>query len=196
MKLIYCSNCDSAFTPGGELKKCQCGNSVGKEVGNVVYYDGEYARPLSIDPVTFNVSSVVDVYAKKFDYVKEKQRLNESDKEFAVNVIKYLNEKATTAHSTHYPTNHTTLIIARRDEHKIGLGEFYRVIDNKVSQWKGTEYAIYLRPKTLFSKANFINYLGENHVNVNNKIQPKSFTSIINSTKESLFGSSQPDGQL
>ena len=36
-----------------------------------------------------------------------------------------------------------------------------KVIDNKVSQWKGTDSEMYLRPKTLFSPSNFEGYLNE-----------------------------------
>lgn len=39
--------------------------------------------------------------------------------------------------------------------------EIERVIDNKTSKWKGTDFDDYLRPSTLFRKSNFDGYLNE-----------------------------------
>jgi hypothetical protein len=39
--------------------------------------------------------------------------------------------------------------------------DFFKVIDNKVAQWYGTEQQQYLRPITLFSKSKFESYLNQ-----------------------------------
>ena len=41
------------------------------------------------------------------------------------------------------------------------MGNFFTVIDNKVSSWKGTEWEKYLRPETLFCASKFQGYLNE-----------------------------------
>lgn len=73
-------------------------------------------------------------------------------------VIKYLNKKANTNYRPTTKKNQQ-LIRARVNE---GFKErdFYKVIDNKVSQWLGTEMGKYLRPETLFG-TKFEGYLNE-----------------------------------
>lgn len=76
-------------------------------------------------------------------------------------VIKYLNKMANTNYRATTPKNQQ-LIRARVSE---GFKEedFYKVIDNKVSQWLGTEMSRYLRPATLFG-TKFEGYLNEKGV--------------------------------
>ncbi|MDE5670376.1 MAG: conserved phage C-terminal domain-containing protein, partial [Eubacterium sp.] len=52
-----------------------------------------------------------------------------------------------------------SLINARLNE-GFTVDDFEKVIDNKVSEWKGTEYEKYLRPETLFSNK-FESYLNQ-----------------------------------
>ncbi len=71
-------------------------------------------------------------------------------------IIEYLNLKA----KTNYRPNSKTAkkhIIARLNE-GFTVAEFKKAIDNKVKEWKDTEYAKYLRPETLFS-SKFESYL-------------------------------------
>lgn len=71
-------------------------------------------------------------------------------------IIKHLNKRA----GTHYRPNSTVTkqkIITRLKE-GFKLDDFIVVIDKKVSEWLGNEYAVYLRPETLFGNK-FESYL-------------------------------------
>lgn len=74
-------------------------------------------------------------------------------------IISYLNDKADK--NFKYTSEATKKFINGRYNDGYDLEDFKRVIDNKVSQWKGTEQEKYLRPKTLFSPSNFEGYVNE-----------------------------------
>lgn len=120
--------------------------------------------PIEIPDIV--VQQVVTDY---FDWTANKSLFSEvstidksADRDFCVKVIEYLNQCAGTSFSTKYPSSHTDLILQRKKEHKVGLQDFFRVIDNKVNQWKGDpKTQVWLRPGTLFRKTKFANYLGE-----------------------------------
>lgn len=57
-------------------------------------------------------------------------------------------------------TKKTKSLIRARIEEGFTLEDFYKVIENKVSEWQGTEYEKYLRPETLFG-TKFENYLNQ-----------------------------------
>jgi uncharacterized phage protein (TIGR02220 family) len=81
------------------------------------------------------------------------------DKENIYNpVIEYLNLKAGTKYK---PNSQKTkdLIKARQNEGFI-IEDFYKAIDNKVTEWKGTDWEKFLRPETLFSNK-FEGYLNQ-----------------------------------
>lgn len=82
----------------------------------------------------------------------ERQTENETENEQTNNtcteVIEYLNLKAQTRYRSSTPKT-KQLIRARLSEGFI-LADFKIVIDNKVSDWKGTEWEKFLRPETLF----------------------------------------------
>lgn len=78
-------------------------------------------------------------------------------------IIDYLNLKANT-HYRHNIKKTQSLINARLNEN-FTLDDFKRVIDNKVSEWKNTEMAKYLRPETLFG-TKFESYLNQKNKNV------------------------------
>ena len=73
-------------------------------------------------------------------------------------VIEYLNLKAGTKYK---PNSQKTkdLIKARQNEGFI-IEDFYKAIDNKVTEWKGTDWEKFLRPETLFSNK-FEGYLNQ-----------------------------------
>ncbi|MDU7069353.1 MAG: conserved phage C-terminal domain-containing protein [Clostridium perfringens] len=73
-------------------------------------------------------------------------------------VIDYLNSKA--GKSFKYTTKKTQDLIKARLADGFKKEEFFRVIDNKVKEWKGTEYEKYLRPETLFGNK-FEGYLNQ-----------------------------------
>ena len=74
-------------------------------------------------------------------------------------IINYLNDKA--GKNFKHTTEANKRLINGRYNDGYTLEDFMKVIDNKVSQWKGTDSEMYLRPKTLFSPSNFESYLNE-----------------------------------
>jgi hypothetical protein len=73
-------------------------------------------------------------------------------------IIDYLNEKADTKFKA--SSQATQKLIRSRMKDGYGLDDFKHVIDVKVAEWYGTDYAKYLRPKTLFG-TNFENYVNQ-----------------------------------
>jgi len=73
-------------------------------------------------------------------------------------VIDYLNSKA--GKSFKHTTKKTQDLIKARLADGFKKEEFFRVIDNKVKEWQGTEYEKYLRPETLFGNK-FEGYLNQ-----------------------------------
>ncbi|WP_341844053.1 conserved phage C-terminal domain-containing protein [Latilactobacillus sakei] len=72
-------------------------------------------------------------------------------------IISYLNQ--VTSKSFKNVETHKKLIRARWNE-KATLGDFKKVIDNKSSEWLGTDMAKYLQPSTLFGNK-FDQYLNQ-----------------------------------
>ena len=72
-----------------------------------------------------------------------------TDKEYIVEIIDYLNSKANTKYKS-TSTKTQTLIKTRLSE-GFTLEDFKTAITNKVAEWKGTEWEKFLRPDTLFS---------------------------------------------
>jgi uncharacterized phage protein (TIGR02220 family) len=73
-------------------------------------------------------------------------------------VIDYLNEKAETQFKS--SSKKTQSLIHARQSDGFTLDDFKKVIDNKVSEWKGNEMGKYLRPETLFG-TKFESYLNQ-----------------------------------
>lgn len=73
-------------------------------------------------------------------------------------VIEYLNLKANKSYRS--TTKKTQNLIRARQNEGFTLEDFKKVVDNKVSSWKGTEWEKYLRPETLFG-TKFESYLNE-----------------------------------
>lgn len=86
-------------------------------------------------------------------------------------VINYLNQKA----NTNYRTNTTKTIglINARVNEGFTVDDFKTVIDNKCSDWLGTDFEKFLRPTTLFG-TKFESYLNEKH-----EIKPKKVVNYI-----------------
>lgn len=73
-------------------------------------------------------------------------------------IIDYLNNCAGTSFKA--SSNKTQSLIKARINEKFTLQDFKKVIDNKVTCWKNTEWEKYLRPETLFG-TKFESYLNE-----------------------------------
>jgi len=82
--------------------------------------------------------------------------------------IEYLNQVAGTDYMPDFPS--TIEALSKLMELGFGLADFKLVIDKKWEQWKGTKFAAYIRPSTLFGK-NFENYLNEPRTTKTSTIQ-------------------------
>jgi len=78
-------------------------------------------------------------------------------------VVQYLNAVAETSYLPHTQAT-VDLIVARMSE-GYKFEDFKTVIDNKVADWKGTDWEKFLRPITLFSAQKFENYLNGKKIN-------------------------------
>ena len=68
----------------------------------------------------------------------------------AKEVLDYLNAKAGTKYKGK-PADLLKIKARMSPPENFGIEDFKKVIDNKVSEWKGTDMEKYLRPETLFS---------------------------------------------
>ena len=119
----------------------------------------------------FKMSEIKEIYLfgirflqqdfKIIENKKEKSVQNKEHKDIAIKVIEYLNAQAETTFSTKIGSN-IDLICARLKE-GYTLNDFKVVIDKKVKDWKGTDWAKFLRPNTLFAKTKIENYLNSNN---------------------------------
>lgn len=107
---------------------------------------------------------------------KAKSPITNEHKEIAIKVIEYLNSQAETTFSTKLGSN-TELITARIKE-GYTISDLKLVIDKKVKDWKGTDWAKFLRPNTLFAKSKIENYLNSND---NDKQPVSKFSKFANS---------------
>ncbi|MBK1810705.1 conserved phage C-terminal domain-containing protein [Clostridium sp. YIM B02505] len=104
------------------------------------------------NPSTINPSIKNNQYIKKTEENIKKQNITKV-------IVDYLNLKANTNYK------HTTALtiknIKARFKEGFILEDFYKVIDNKLLDWKGTDMEKFLRPETLFGNK-FEGYLNEN----------------------------------
>ena len=87
---------------------------------------------------------------------------NSSNNNIYIDIIEYLNQKAGTKYKATTPKTQT--LIRTRLSEGFTFDDFKTVIDNKVSEWKGTEMQQYLRPETLFG-TKFEGYLNTKPIN-------------------------------
>ncbi|MGT2800955.1 replication initiation protein [Streptococcus phage Javan290] len=74
-------------------------------------------------------------------------------------IIAYLNSAVNKNYRA--TSNNTKKLIQARWKEGYTLEDFKKVIDNKVADWKGTEWEKYLQPSTLFRESNFDKYLNQ-----------------------------------
>lgn len=91
-------------------------------------------------------------------------------------VINYLNQQ-TDKHYKSTTKKNQTVIRARTDE-GFTLDDFKKVIDNKVSEWKGTDMEKYLRPETLFG-TKFEGYLNQQQPNAVDEEWKKQYEDVF-----------------
>lgn len=107
------------------------------------WYDKQKALPNVIPNVSITQPNATD---KDIDI----------DKELYINIIEYLNKKASTSYKA--TTKKTQTCIHARLAEGFTLEDFKAVIDKKCVEWIGTEWEKYLRPETLFG-TKFESYL-------------------------------------
>ncbi len=73
-------------------------------------------------------------------------------------VIDYLNKKLGTNYKS--ATKRTQQLIKSKINEGFTIEDFYKVMDNKVSEWLNTDMEKYLRPETLFG-SKFEGYLNQ-----------------------------------
>lgn len=133
--------------------------------GKKVPSTGEESSPVrgeESSPHTIEVDNLVDT----IDIVPQ----NDSGSGSIAAIIDYLNERVGT-HYTYRNKSINGLINARLSE-GFTIDDFKTVVDNKVAEWTGTEWAKFLRPKTLFAPSHFEEYL-------NQSPQPTSYLDSI-----------------
>ncbi|MCE5093496.1 conserved phage C-terminal domain-containing protein [Staphylococcus chromogenes] len=91
-------------------------------------------------------------------------------------VIDYLNERTGKQYKSTTKKNQT-VIRARIDE-GFNLDDFKKVIDNKVTEWKGTDMEKYLRPETLFG-TKFEGYLNQQQSNTVDEDWRKQYEGVF-----------------
>jgi uncharacterized phage protein (TIGR02220 family) len=84
--------------------------------------------------------------------------VNNKDNIQYIEIIDYLNSQSG---SRYRNTDSTRRLIHARFNEGFTKEDFFKVIDNKVRSWKGTEWEKFLRPETLFCASKFQGYLNE-----------------------------------
>lgn len=100
-------------------------------------------------------------------------------------IIDYLNEKAKTNYKAKSST--TIQLISGRLSEGFKKEDFFKVIDNKVEQWKNTEHEQYLRPITLFSKSKFESYLNQKNGTKKSNSTISQIRNAVDEAKSKLF---------
>lgn len=98
------------------------------------------------------------------DKDKDKIKNNNILSDSADEIVRYLNEKLGTRYRSN--SKDTKKHINARLNEGFTVEDFKQVIDNKVSEWKGTKMEEYLRPMTLFG-TKFESYLNSRTVGAN-----------------------------
>ena len=101
-----------------------------------------------------DIDNVKDISVPDIDI--KKRETNKREKNFASEVIEYLNAKAGTKYRV--SSKVTMQHIHARIAEGFTLQDFRDVIDKKCAEWLGTEFEQYLRPATLFA-TKFESYL-------------------------------------
>lgn len=134
----------------------------------------------------FKISEIKEIYhfgirflQQDFKIIDGKSKKNvttQEHRDIAIEIIEYLNSKAETTFSVKLGSN-MELICSRLKE-GYTISDFKSVIDKKVKDWKGTDWAKFLRPNTLFAKTKIENYLNSNN---NDKQSTNKFSKFADS---------------
>ena len=119
-------------------------------------------RAFNLEPLTLNLEPNI-LSGKPDDGILCAEKKHSSGKKFEIEnqakeIIEFLNLK--TGKNFHPAKSNLRLVEALLRE-PYTLRQITDVIADKVAEWKDTAMNIYLRPKTLFNKTNFDNYVGD-----------------------------------
>ncbi|MBP3930351.1 MAG: conserved phage C-terminal domain-containing protein [Peptostreptococcaceae bacterium] len=122
--------------------------------------NGNRYRQKCPTPIDKNVRPPIDknVADNTINYINNK---NNNNIYIYSRVIEKLNNSCATSYKA--SSKKTQSLINARLSEGFTENDFYKVIENKVSDWKGTEFEKYLRPVTLFG-SKFENYLNEKQI--------------------------------
>ena len=88
------------------------------------------------------------LYKQKTKIKQQKPKTDTKHREIYIAILAHLNQKAGTAYKADNPE--TQALIDSRLKEGYTFADFVKVIDRKTAEWQNTEYAQYLRPRTLF----------------------------------------------
>jgi uncharacterized phage protein (TIGR02220 family) len=103
------------------------------------------------------VNEPVNQINSKVNTTKEYKEVKNKEEDI-YSVVSYLNDR--TSSSFRAKSEKTKRLIRARIKEGYTVDDFKKVIDNKVSEWFGTEMQKYLRPETLFG-TKFESYLNQ-----------------------------------
>ncbi len=171
---LHCEKCDD-YVKVEHDRICSCGISKVSIEDGELFFSEETAVILSI-PESMLLNGK-----------KKAKKISAEDKLFVVRVIEYLNAIAETTFSLNRSSTHSDLILSRKKDGFV-YDDFVKVINKKVSEWKGTSQQIYLRPSTLFAKRNFENYVGEKEFTPGNSTSTfEKFRCSVDAAKGGVF---------
>lgn len=150
------------------LKTLKMATTVGTSKGTTITIEnyGLYQGEGTAEDTTEGTSKEHQRNIKGYTNNNDKE-LIKNDKEINTNkipyqeIVEYLNEN-NNSNYRHTTKSNKSLIDARFNEGFV-LEDFKKVIDNKVSEWQGTEFEKFLRPQTLFG-TKFESYLNQKKI--------------------------------
>ena len=141
-------------------KKTKVRNDKGHIIGYEYFISDQPKTdfPKTGKPYTGNPTQLNTNIQKTNKQKTNKDILSSKPDSIYLEVIDYLNEKAETQYRS--SSVKTKSLIQARQSDGFTLDNFKTVIDNKVSEWKNTEMAKFIRPETLFG-TKFESYLNQ-----------------------------------
>jgi uncharacterized phage protein (TIGR02220 family) len=152
-------SCDLVLTKlqlSGMLVFTKCKNTYSLSIPNFPKYYGSYKKRDTPTPSNKRKEKKIKEKKSKVTPLPPSGESVWGDK--ISEVIKYLNEKSGKNYRT---DDHTTVrVILSLLKANYSVSDFKTVIDNKCTDWLGTEREQYIRPKTIFGD-NFESYLNQ-----------------------------------
>lgn len=117
---------------------------------------------------TTDTDSITDTISES----EKKKEIAKREHESVKNIVDYFNQK--TGSKYRAESKKTQNCIKARLHEDFTEDDFYTVIDKKVTEWSGTNYAKYLRPETLFGNK-FESYLNQKNSNGRKDFDPTAY---------------------